>query len=114
MTGNAEANDDTLAEIDPVLHAPARLRVVTQLYVLEAADATFLVNRTGLTWGNLSTHLSKLEAQGYVAVEKGYRGRKPCTMIQLTDEGRDAFQRYRANMERLLASTRSADSVRSG
>ena len=109
MTGNVDATHEALAEIDPVLHAPARLRVVTQLYVLEAADATFLVNRTGLTWGNLSTHLSKLEARGYVAVEKGYRGRKPCTMIQLTAEGRDAFRRYRANIEHLLASTRCAD-----
>lgn len=88
--------------IDAVIHAPARLKIVTQLYVLEAADATFLVNRTGLTWGNLSTHLGKLEESGYVEVEKGYKGKKPCTMIRLTDEGRSAFRAYRTAMQQML------------
>jgi hypothetical protein len=75
----ADSPADPLSAIDPVIHAPARLRVVTQLYVVEAADAAFLVNRTGLTWGNLSTHLGKLEESGYVMLEKGYRGKKPRT-----------------------------------
>jgi DNA-binding MarR family transcriptional regulator len=90
--------------IDSVIHAPARLSIVIQLYVVEAMDATFLVNRTGLTWGNLSTHLSKLEESGYVSVEKGFRGKKPCTMISLTENGREAFQRYRAAMQETLGS----------
>ena len=47
--------------IDPLIHAPARLQIVMQLFVVEATDATFLLHRTGLTWGNLSSHLSKLE-----------------------------------------------------
>ncbi len=101
----ADSQADPLIRIDSVIHAPARLKVMTQLYVLEAADATFLVNRTGLTWGNLSTHLAKLEASGYVALEKGYRGKKPCTMIRLTTEGREAFRQYRANMQQILEST---------
>ena len=88
--------------IDPVIHSPGRLKIVLELYVLEAADATFLVNRTGLTWGNLSTHLGKLEESGYVAVEKGYDGKKPRTMIRLTDEGRAAFREYRARMRQAL------------
>lgn len=90
--------------IDPVIHAPARLSIVIQLYVVEAMDATFLVNRTGLTWGNLSTHLSKLEESGYVEVEKEFRGKKPCTMIRLSDKGREAFRRYRAAMQETLGS----------
>lgn len=90
--------------IDPVVHAPARLSIVTQLYVVDAMDATFLVNRTGLTWGNLSTHLRKLEEAGYVAVEKEFRGKKPCTMISLTEKGREAFRRYRAAMQATLGS----------
>jgi DNA-binding MarR family transcriptional regulator len=90
--------------IDSVIHAPARLSIVLQLYVVEAMDATFLVNRTGLTWGNLSTHLGKLEESGYVAVEKEFRGKKPCTMISLTETGREAFRRYRAAMQQTLAS----------
>jgi DNA-binding MarR family transcriptional regulator len=98
----ADSPADPLSAIDPVIHAPARLRVVTQLYVVEAADAAFLVNRTGLTWGNLSTHLGKLEESGYVMLEKGYRGKKPRTMIRLTAEGREAFRQYRANMQQAL------------
>ncbi len=90
--------------IDSVIHAPARLSIVLQLYVVEAMDATFLVNRNGLTWGNLSTHLSKLEESGYVAVEKEFRGKKPCTMISLTEKGREAFRRYRTAMQETLSS----------
>ena len=88
--------------IDPVIHAPARLQIVMQLFVIDAADATFLVNRTGLTWGNLSSHISKLEDAGYVAVEKTFRARKPCTMIRLTDRGRTAFETYRSTMREAL------------
>jgi len=89
------SGQDTLSEIDPVIHAPARLRLVRQLYVVDAADATFLINATGLTWGNLATHLRKLEDHGYVTVKKGYRGRKPSTSISLTELGRTAFEKYR-------------------
>ncbi len=110
MTENTDlVSRDPLDQIDTVLHAAARLKVVTQLYVLEAADATFLVNRTGLTWGNLSTHLSKLEGAGYVSLTKGYQGKKPQTMIRLTKKGRQAFKQYRTTMQRLLEGTRRYD-----
>ena len=89
--------------IDPLIHAPARLQIVMQLIVVDAADATFLLNRTGLTWGNLSSHLSKLEEAGYVVIEKTFRGKKPWTMIRLTPEGRTAFQRYRSRMQEALS-----------
>ena len=98
----SESEIDPMASLDSLIHAPARLKVMTQLYVLDAADATFLVNRTGLTWGNLSTHLTKLEAGGYVKLQKGFRGKKPRTMISLTKKGRDEFRHYRANMQKLL------------
>jgi len=86
---------DRFAEIDPVIHAPARLQLIAQLSVVDAADATFLVNATGLTWGNLATHIRKLEDHGYVTIDKGYRGRKPHTVVSLTDQGRAAFHTYR-------------------
>ena len=89
--------------IDPLIHAPARLQIVMQLFVVEAVDATFLLNRTGLTWGNLSSHLSKLEEAEYVAVEKSFRGKKPRTMIRLTDAGRAAFENYRSKMQEALS-----------
>jgi DNA-binding MarR family transcriptional regulator len=98
--------NDHLDGIDPLIHAPARLRIMTQLFVLESADATYLVTQTGLTWGNLSTHLAKLDDHGYVSVEKGFQGKKPRTMIALTDKGRDAFLNYRENMKLVLESTR--------
>lgn len=98
-----------LDRIDPLIHAPARLKIVTQLYVVDAADATFLVNQTGLTWGNLATHVAKLEEGGYVRVEKGFRGKVPCTMLSLTRQGRSAFEEYRATMQRALADLPGSD-----
>lgn len=91
-----------LADIDQVIHAPARLMVLTYLYVVESADFIFLRGLTGLTWGNLSTHLSKLEEAGYVAIEKGYKGKKPHTMIRLTEQGRVAFREYKSSMQQVL------------
>ncbi|MCW8984889.1 MAG: transcriptional regulator [Thermoanaerobaculales bacterium] len=94
--------------IDPLIHAPARLQIVMQLFVIDGADATFLQNRTGLTWGNLSTHISKLEEAGYVTVEKTFHGKKPRTMIRLTKNGRRAFQNYRSKMQEALANPADA------
>ena len=98
-----DAADRPGERIDPLIHAPARLLIVTQLYVVDGADATFLLHRTGLTWGNLSSHLSKLEEAGYVEIEKSFRGKKPCTMASLSPKGRRAFERYRSVMRETLA-----------
>jgi DNA-binding MarR family transcriptional regulator len=91
-----------LVDIDQVIHAPVRLMVMTYLYVVESADFVFLRNVTGLSWGNLSTHLSKLEEAGYVDIEKTYRGKKPHTVIRLTDQGRTAFSDYKAELKVVL------------
>jgi len=102
---DAMTNDDELhplAEIDQVIHASARLMVLSYLYVVESVDYVFLKNQTGLTWGNLSTHLTKLEEAGYVAVEKGYKGKKPHTKIYLTPQGRSAFRDYKKSMQKVL------------
>ena len=85
----------------PDLDDPS-LYLVTQLYVVESADATLLVNTTGLTWGNLATHMRKLEESGYVTIKKGYQGRKPHTVIALSAKGRQAFDTYRATMQAAL------------
>ena len=98
-----EASDRPGGWIDAVIHAPARLQIVMQLFVIDGADATFLLNRTGLTWGNLSTHIGKLEEAGYVSVEKTFEGKKPRTMIRLTKRGRTAFQDYRSRMQEALS-----------
>jgi DNA-binding transcriptional ArsR family regulator len=91
-----------VADIDRLVHEPARLMVLALLYVVESADFTFVMTQTGLTWGNLSSHLSKLEDAGYVAIEKEFKGKKPHTMLHLTDEGRAAFREYRRSMKQVL------------
>lgn len=91
-----------LADIDRLVHEPARLAVMAVLYVLESADFTFLMNQTGLTWGNLSAHLSKLEEGGYIQVEKTFKGKRPNTTLQLTPQGRKAFQNYIERMKQVL------------
>jgi DNA-binding MarR family transcriptional regulator len=94
--------DGDLIEIDRVIHEPARLLLTAHLYVVESADYVFLMQNTGLTWGNLSSHLSKLEAAGYVEITKDFIERKPHTMLKLTSEGRSAFDAYRRQMKALF------------
>jgi DNA-binding MarR family transcriptional regulator len=92
----------TFAEIDRLVHEPARLMLMAVLYVIDSADFTFLMNQTGMTWGNLSAHMSKLEEAGYLEVEKTFKGKRPNTMLRLTQQGRAAFQAYRQKMKQVL------------
>ncbi len=94
--------ENPLAEIDPLIHAPARLMVVTYLYVVDSIDFVYLKRMTGLSWGNLSTHLTKLDDAGYVNIKKTFQDKKPRTMIQLTDKGREAFRKYKDDMQQIL------------
>ena len=89
-------------DIDKIIHEPARLMIMANLYVVESADFTFLMNQTGLTWGNLSSHITKLENAGYVVVEKTFVGKRPYSLLHLTEDGRAAFQTYRQQMAQLL------------
>ena len=92
----------TLADIDRLIHEPGRLMIMALLYVIESADFTFLMSQTGLTWGNLSAHMSKLEGAGYIEVEKEFKGKRPNTMLRLTGQGREAFREYRQRMKLVL------------
>jgi DNA-binding MarR family transcriptional regulator len=100
IDGNADLS--ALSEIDRLVHEPARLAVMALLYVVESADFIFLMSQTGLTWGNLSAHMSKLEEAGYLAVEKTFKGKRPNTNLRLTPQGREAFQNYVQSMKRIL------------
>ncbi len=91
-----------LADIDQIIHAPARLMVLTYLYVVESADYVFLMRLTGLTWGNLATHLSKLEEAGYVEIQKTFDGKKPKSILRMTEQGRNAFRTYKKSMQQVL------------
>lgn len=104
MASKGPGNEDLqpIADIDRSIHAPARLMIVALLAVIESADFTFLLTQTGLTRGNLSSHLSKLEEVGYIAVEKEFVDRMPRTLIRLTDAGREAIDSYRENMQQVV------------
>ncbi len=100
-----EANSEQpkpFADIDRLVHEPARLTILAHLYVVESADFLFLMRQTGLTWGNLSSHLSKLENAGYIEIDKTFKGKKPNTMLRITDKGRNAFTNYRKNIKQTL------------
>ena len=72
------------------------------LFVVESADMVFLKNQTELTWGNLSSHVTKLEEAGYVNVEKRFKGKKPQTLLYLSKKGREAFTEYRRKLTQVL------------
>ena len=95
-------------ELDPVIHAQARLRVVSTLSTLPAGDRiTFprLQELLDMTAGNLSTHLRKLEDAGYVTIVKTHEARTPVTFVALTTRGRAAFEQYTRDLRALLGAT---------
>jgi DNA-binding MarR family transcriptional regulator len=93
---------ESLSDIDQTIHAPTRLKILAVLRVVERADFTYILNQTGLTRGNLSVNLRKLEEAGYVHIEKTFVERIPRTLISLTAEGQEAIQEYRENMQFVL------------
>ncbi|MFC2088151.1 winged helix-turn-helix domain-containing protein [Calditrichota bacterium] len=102
MANNENDQISQLTSIDKLIHEPARLMICAYLYVVESADFTFLIRQTGLTWGNLSAHITKLENAGYIDVKKEFINKKPNTMLSLTKEGRIAFDNYRKNMKQVF------------
>ena len=91
-----------LSSIDKVIHEPARLNIMAHLYVVESADFLFMMRQTGLTYGNLSSHLNKLEDAGYIEIIKEFVGKKPHTMLRLTKKGRNAFENYTKKMKQFF------------
>ena len=76
--------------------------MMAHLYVVESADFLFLMKQTGLTFGNLSSHMTRLEEAGYIRVDKEFKDKKPNTRLSLTDAGREAFEDYKDNMKQLF------------
>jgi len=91
-----------IAEVDRTIHEPARLMVVALLAAVKEADFRYLRQSTGLTKGNLSVHLTKLENAGYIAIEKTYRGKYPLTICRLTELGQAELDKYRRIMRSAL------------
>ncbi len=95
----------SLTELDRLIHEPARLLIVTILSSVASADFLYLERETGLTRGNLSTHLTKLEDAGYVRIEKTYKGKLPLTTCKLTSTGQKAFNAYRRQLQQFMDAT---------
>jgi DNA-binding MarR family transcriptional regulator len=91
-----------LEPLDPLIHSQVRLAVLSILVSVENADFNYLKQATETTDGNLSTHLTKLEEAGYVAVIKSFRGKKPATTCTITSKGKAAFARYIKVLESYL------------
>lgn len=100
MPDSTPAPADGLA-VDRFVHEPARMAILSVLSGVEEADFLFLQRILGLTKGNLSAHLSKLEAVGLVAVSKAFDGKVPRTTLRLTQSGAAARTRHLAQLERL-------------
>jgi DNA-binding transcriptional ArsR family regulator len=88
--------------LDRVVHEPARLVILTVLAQAEEVEFRFLESVSGLTKGNLSSHIGKLEEAGYLVVKKFFRGKVPATSLKITSAGRSALKKYREQLNRAL------------
>jgi DNA-binding transcriptional ArsR family regulator len=95
----------SVIELDRLIHEPARLLIVTILSSVVSADFLFLQRETGLTKGNLSAHLSRLEEAGYVQIEKTFKGKFPLTICRLTSAGQKALKLYRQQVQAFMERT---------
>ena len=94
-----------VTDLDRLIHEPARLLIVTILASVVSADFLFLQQETGLTKGNLSAHLAKLEEAGYVKIEKTFKGKLPLTVCKLNTAGKKALTGYRQQLQDFMDKT---------
>jgi len=93
---------EQILKLDPLIHVPARLAILSILIMVETANFTFLKESIGTTDGNLSTHLTKLETNGFITIKKAFKGKKPQTTCAITNKGRTAFTRYLDQLEQII------------
>ena len=89
-------------KLDPLLHSELRLAVMSILAGVDSAEFSYLKQQTGATSGNLSVQIDKLSAAGYITVEKGFKGKVPCTTCKITKTGLDAFENYVNSLKEYL------------
>jgi len=92
-----------ISDLDPIIHARARLILMSYLYLSELVDFRFLHVQTGLTWGNLSTHMAKLEEAEYVVTKKRIIQKKLYTTAHLTNKGKKAFEDYKRSILKIFS-----------
>lgn len=100
VPGAADYGALEIAALDRLIHEPARLLIMRILATAKAADFIYLARETGLTKGNLGAHLVRLEAAGYIEIEKTYRGKVPRTVCRMTEKGLAAYRTYRDALRR--------------
>ena len=93
---------EQIVKIDPIVHAPSRLAILSVLVSVEAASFNYLKEATGLSDGNLSANLSKLEMNNLIKIEKKFIGKKPQTNCSITNKGRDALLNYLEQLEQIV------------
>lgn len=89
-------------KLDPLLHSELRLAVMSILAGVDGAEFSYIKQQTGATSGNLSVQIDKLSAAGYITVEKGFKGKVPCTTCKITKTGLDAFENYVNSLKEYL------------
>ena len=95
-------SQERIINLDPVIHTPIRLAVLSVLVSVQRADFAYLKESVKATDGNLSTHLSKLENAGYIRISKTFEGKKPRTLCSITRKGRTRFIQYIDNMQKIV------------
>lgn len=95
-------NPEEILKLDPIVHAPIRLAILSVLISVENANFTYLKETTGASDGNLSTHLSKLETNGYIHIKKIFVGKKPQTICHITKTGRNALMKHLEQLEQIV------------
>jgi DNA-binding transcriptional ArsR family regulator len=97
-------NEDwkSLTEVDKLVHEPSRLMILTILNSVEKADFVYLQRETGLTRGNLSAHLTKLQEAGYIDIQKTFNGKMPQTICQIAEAGKIAFLKYTDYLKKVV------------
>lgn len=97
------------SRLDDLIHSRMRLAIMAVLATVEHAEFTFIRDKVNATDGNLSTHLRKLEDNGYIEIRKRFEGRRPVTEAGLTEAGRDAFSAYLEHLDQLLHAAGKGD-----
>ena len=94
--------DIDLNAVDDIIHGRLRMGIMAYLSAVNPASFPELLEKTGTSNGNLSTHLTKLENAGFVKQEKGFNGKRPQTLVHVTPEGRKAWIDYLEAMRKIL------------
>ena len=104
--------DIVMADFDNIIHQPVRLQIMSSLVALdpgEQVDFVYLRKILNLTDGNLGAHLARLENAGYVKIQKSFISRKPRTFINVTGQGRDAFEEHITALEAIIGAKKETD-----